>query len=76
MILKKSEIFSLIIRLNTEKLVVKRVVNSNIIDKLYKGEIRLIEEERSNNETIDVSMLSPNNRKKYEQAIEVVQFLF
>ncbi len=64
--------FSLIIKLDTDKFIVKKVKTDELQSKIVSGDIKILNEIDDNNEFIDRSQMSPSSLCKYEKKDEII----
>ncbi|MFT4145245.1 MAG: DDE-type integrase/transposase/recombinase [Mobilitalea sp.] len=72
MIFQKSEIFSLIIKLNTEKLIVERVRTDKLQNQILSGEIKILNEIEDSEGFIDYNHISGNSLVKYKIKVDMI----
>lgn len=67
MIFQKSKMFSLIIKLDTDKFIVKKVKTDELQSKILSGDIKILKEREGSNEIIDRSQMSTSSLSIYEK---------
>jgi Integrase core domain. len=64
--------FSLIIKLDTDKFIVERVLTDKLQNQILNGNIRILNERESSNEFIDSSQMSESSLRKYKNKEDII----
>ena len=75
LVLQKIDQYSLIIKLNTNKMHVKKIKTEDIVYKIIRGEVTLELSQNSSKKVVDINALPLSLLKKYDQLKQIFEYL-